>query len=341
MSPTSRKRPRRNPPAPTSLRARPAAAPTVRKAPRPADSSTRAARVLDWLLRSLPDRHRQKAHDILVLTRMDRPIGALLLLWPTWWALWLAAGDFPPWKLLIVFTLGVFAMRAAGCAINDFADRKLDPQVARTAGRPIAAGRITPREALIVFAALLVFAFGLVLLTNPLTIKLSFIGAGLAALYPFTKRYTDLPQVVLGAAFGWSIPMAFAAVSNGVPPLGWLLFIANILWSVIYDTEYAMVDREDDLKAGARSTAILFGDADLLIIGVLMGTFMVALAMIGTRAHLGWPYWVAVAGCAALFGWQQWLIRHRERDACLSAFRHNNWLGLTLWVGIALALALR
>jgi len=339
MSPTSRKRPRRNPPAPTSTRTRTAATPTVRKAQKPADSSTRAARVLDGLLRPLPERHRQKAHDILVLTRMDRPIGALLLLWPTWWALWLAAGDFPPWKPLIIFTLGVFAMRAAGCAINDFADRKLDPQVARTAGRPIAAGRITPRQALIVFAALLAFAFLLVLLTNPLTIKLSFIGAGLAALYPFTKRYTDLPQVVLGAAFGWSIPMAFAAVGNGVPPLGWLLFIANILWSVIYDTEYAMVDREDDLKAGARSTAILFGDADLLIIGVLMGTFMVALAMIGTRAHLGWPYWLAVAACAGLFGWQQWLIRHRERDACLAAFRHNNWVGLTLWIGIALAVA--
>ena len=272
---------------------------------------------------------------------MDRPIGALLLLWPTWWALWLAAGDFPPWKPLIVFTLGVFAMRAAGCAINDYADRNLDPQVARTAGRPLASGRVTPREALIVFASLLGFAFLLVLTTNPLTIKLSFIGAALAALYPFTKRYTDLPQVVLGAAFGWSIPMAFAAVQNTVPPVGWLLFIANILWSVIYDTEYAMVDRDDDIKAGARSTAILFGDADLLIIGVLMGTLTVALVMIGTRAHLGWPYWLGVAAAAGLFGWQQWLIRNRERDACLAAFRHNNWVGLTLWVGIALALAVR
>ncbi|HUB92079.1 MAG TPA: 4-hydroxybenzoate octaprenyltransferase [Dyella sp.] len=278
---------------------------------------------------------------MLVLTRMDRPIGAVLLLWPTWWALWLASGDFPSWKLLIIFTLGVFAMRAAGCAINDYADRKLDPQVARTAGRPIASGRITPREALIVFASLLVFAFLLVLLTNALTIKLSFIGAALAALYPFTKRYTDLPQVVLGAAFGWAIPMAFAAVQNTVPPLGWLLFIANILWSVIYDTEYAMVDREDDIKAGARSTAILFGDADLLIIGVLMGTLTVALVMIGTRAHLGWPYWLGVVAVAGLFAWQQWLIRHRERDACLAAFRHNNWVGLSLWVGIALALAIR
>jgi len=297
--------------------------------------------VLDFLLQKLPDRHRQKAHDILVLTRMDRPIGALLLLWPTWWALWLAAGDFPAWKPLIIFTLGVFAMRAAGCAINDFADRKLDPQVARTAERPIAAGRITPREALVVFASLLVFAFVLVLMTNALTIKLSFIGAALAALYPFTKRYTDLPQVVLGAAFGWSIPMAFAAIQHTVPPVGWLLFIANILWSVVYDTEYAMVDREDDVKAGARSTAILFGDADVPIIGVLMVTFVVAMVMVGTRDHLGWPYWVAIVAASGLFGWQQWLIRHRERQACLTAFRHNNWVGLVLWVGIALALAIR
>ena len=341
MAPTSRKRPRRTPPAPAPHRARATVAPSRVPPARPADSSTRAARVLDWLLQKLPDRYRQKAHDILVLTRMDRPIGAVLLLWPTWWALWLASGDFPSWKLLVIFTLGVFAMRAAGCAINDYADRKLDPQVARTAGRPIASGRITPREALIVFASLLVFAFLLVLLTNALTIKLSFIGAALAALYPFTKRYTDLPQVVLGAAFGWAIPMAFAAVQNTVPPLGWLLFIANILWSVIYDTEYAMVDREDDIKAGARSTAILFGDADLLIIGVLMGTLTVALVMIGTRAHLGWPYWVGVIAVAGLFAWQQWLIRHRERDACLAAFRHNNWVGLSLWVGIALALAIR
>ncbi|MBE1160134.1 4-hydroxybenzoate octaprenyltransferase [Dyella sp. 7MK23] len=340
MAPTSRKRPRRNPPAPATSRAR-AAVPVAPKPQRPADSSTRAARVLDWLLQKLPAAQREKAHDILVLTRMDRPIGALLLLWPTWWALWLAAGDFPPWKPLLIFTLGVFAMRAAGCAINDYADRKLDPQVARTAGRPLAAGRITPREALIVFVSLLALAFVLVLFTNALTIKLSFVGAALAALYPFTKRYTDLPQVVLGAAFGWSIPMAFAAVQNTVPAVGWVLFIANILWSVIYDTEYAMVDRDEDLKAGARSTAILFGDADLMIIGVLMGTFLTAMVMVGTRAHLGWPYWLAVALAAGLFGWQQWLIRNRARDACLAAFRHNNWLGLTLWIGIALALALR
>jgi len=297
--------------------------------------------VLDWLLRRLPARHRGKARDYLVLTRMDRPIGALLLLWPTWWALWLAAGDFPPWQPLLIFTLGVFAMRAAGCAINDYADRELDPLVERTAGRPIASGRVTPREALIVFAALLAFAFVLVLFTNAPTIKLAFAGAALAAIYPFTKRWTYLPQVVLGAAFGWSIPMAFAAVTGTMPPLGWLLFIGNILWAVIYDTEYAMVDRDDDRKAGAKSTAILFGDADLPILGTLMATLLLAMLFVGQRAHLGWPYWLALLVAAGLFGWQLWLIRKRERDACLAAFRHNNWWGLTVWTGIVLALAVK
>ena len=341
MSPPPRKRRKPAPSSTTRPRSvRAPVAPTA-KPVRPADSSTRATRVLNWLLQKCPPRFREKALDYLVLTRMDRPIGALLLLWPTWWALWLAASDFPPWKPLVIFTLGVFAMRAAGCAINDYADRKLDPQVARTAGRPIASGRVKPREALAVFGVLLVFAFVLVLFTNRLTIELSFIGAALAALYPFTKRYTSLPQVVLGAAFGWSIPMAFAAVSHTVPPLGWLLFIGNILWSVIYDTEYAMVDRDDDIQAGAKSTAILFGDADLPILGILMATFLLTMLFVGTRAALGWPYWLGLATASCLFGWQQWLIRHRQRDACLAAFRHNNWLGLTLWAGIALALAVR
>jgi 4-hydroxybenzoate polyprenyltransferase len=297
--------------------------------------------VLDMLLRPLPPRLREKAADYLVLTRMDRPIGALLLLWPTWWALWLAAGDFPPWGALVIFTLGVFAMRSAGCAINDWADRKLDPQVARTAGRPIASGRVSPREALGVFGVLLAVSFVLVLFTNALAIKLSFAGAALAAIYPFTKRWTYLPQVVLGAAFGWAIPMAFAAVTNTVPPLGWLLFLGNIVWSVIYDTQYAMVDREDDLKAGAKSTAILFGDADLPILGMLIGTFLLAMLFVGQRAQLGWPYWLGLLVAAGLFGYQLWLIRGRARAACLAAFRHNNWVGLTLWVGIVLALAVR
>lgn len=341
MAPPPRKRQRRNNAPSSTARPRPGTVKPVAKPAGPADSSTRATRILNWLLRKLPTRYREKALDYLVLTRMDRPIGALLLLWPTWWALWLAASDFPPWKPLIIFTLGVFAMRAAGCAINDYADRKLDPQVERTAGRPIASGRVSPREALIVFAALLLFAFVLVLFTNRLTIELSFAGAALAALYPFTKRYTYMPQVVLGAAFGWSIPMAFAGVMNTVPPVGWLLFIGNIIWSVIYDTEYAMVDREDDLKAGAKSTAILFGDADLPILGVLMGTFLLTMLFVGQRAALGWPYWLSLLVAAALFGYQHWLIRDRIRTACLAAFRHNNWLGLIVWIGIVLALAVR
>ncbi|WP_430392184.1 4-hydroxybenzoate octaprenyltransferase [Dyella sp. 20L07] len=341
MAPSSRKRQRRNLSPSTTARPRPGAPVKSPANAQPADSSSRATRVLDWLLQRLPDAYRSKARDYLVLTRMDRPIGALLLLWPTWWALWLAAGDFPPVKALVIFTLGVFAMRAAGCAINDYADRKLDPLVARTAGRPIAAGRVTPREALIVFACLLVFSFVLVLFTNALTIKLSFAGAALAAIYPFTKRYTHLPQVVLGAAFGWSIPMAFAAVSNNVPAVGWLLFIANILWSVIYDTQYAMVDRDDDLKAGAKSTAILFGDADLPILGILMATFLLAMLFVGQRSGLGWPYWLSLLVAGGLFGWQMWRTRERERNACLWAFRNNNWLGMVLWIGIVLALAVR
>lgn len=338
MSPAPRK-PRRR-----STGNKPAAAPSRRPAApvhQPADASSSATKSLDWLLRAVPSRHRQRARDYLVLTRMDRPIGALLLLWPTWWALWLAAGDFPPIGSLIIFTFGVFFMRAAGCAINDYADRKLDPQVSRTAGRPLAAGRIAPREALVVFGVLLAASFILVLFTNRLTILLSFGGAALAAIYPFTKRHTSMPQVVLGAAFGWSIPMAFAAVGNSVPPVAWLLFVANIVWSTMYDTEYAMVDRDEDIAAGAKSTAILFADADVPIIGVLMGTFLLAMLLVGTRSHLGWPYWVALVIVAGLFAWQQRLIRGRERMACLAAFRHNNWVGLALWLGIVIALAAR
>ncbi len=319
------------------------AAPPVRKAPaRPADTSKRSGQALDWLLERVPPRHRGRVHDYLVLMRMDRPVGALLLLWPTWWALWFAAGDFPPLGALVIFTLGVFVMRAAGCVINDYADHDwLDAQVERTAGRPMAARRVSKKEALTLFGGLLAFAFVLVLFTNPLTIGLSFVGAALAAIYPFTKRVTHLAQVVLGAAFGWSIPMAFAAVTNSLPPLCWLLFLANILFSVIYDTEYAMVDRDDDIRAGSKSTAILFGDADRAILGVLMATFLLAMLLAGTRAHLGWPYFLGLAAAAGLLGWQQWLIRARERMACFAAFRNNNWVGFLLWIGLAMALAIR
>ncbi|MBN8727073.1 MAG: 4-hydroxybenzoate octaprenyltransferase [Xanthomonadales bacterium] len=311
-------------------------------ASRPADASLRSARAIDALIARLPPAWQDRTREYLVLTRMDRPIGALLLLWPTWWALWFAAGGFPPPGLLVIFTLGVFVMRSAGCVINDYADHGwLDAHVERTRGRPMAAGRVSKREALTLFASLLGVAFVLVLFTNPLTIGLAFVGAALALVYPFTKRVTHLAQVVLGAAFGWSIPMAFAAVTGALPPLCWLLFVANILFSVIYDTEYAMVDRDEDLRVGAKSTAILFGDADRAILGVLMATFLFAMLLAGHRAVLGWPYGLGLAAAAGLFGWQQWLIRGRERIACLVAFRNNNWVGFVLWGGLVLALALR
>ncbi len=308
----------------------------------PADSSTRSMRVIEWLTERLPPKWRARTREYLVLMRMDRPVGALLLLWPTWWGLWAAAKDFPPVGMLVVFTLGVFVMRSAGCVINDYADHGwLDAHVERTRGRPMAAGRVSRREALSLFAGLLAFAFVLVLFTNTLTILLSFGGAALAAIYPFTKRWTHLAQVVLGAAFGWSIPMAFAAVTGEVPALAWLLFLANVLFSTIYDTEYAMVDRDDDLRVGAKSTAILFGDADRPILGVLMVTFLLAMLLVGTRLALGWPYWLALAASAGLFAWQQWLIRARDRAECLAAFRNNNVVGCVLWLGLLLALAIR
>ena len=308
---------------------------------RPADTSPGAGRVLEWLLDVLPVRHRDRARHYLILTRMDRPIGILLLLWPTWWALWLASEDFPAPRLLVIFTLGVIVMRAAGCAINDYADRELDPKVARTAGRPIASGLVQPREALGVFAILLVSAFVLVLFTNRLTIMLSLGGALLAACYPFAKRYTYLPQVVLGAAYGWSIPMAFAAVHGAVSPLGWLLYLANLGWTVMYDTQYAMLDREDDLRAGAKSTAILFGDADLPILAILCGTFLFAMSLLGQRLSLGLPYWLALAAVAGQFGWQLWSIRGRAPSACFAAFKQNHWVGMTIWIGFVFAFALK
>jgi len=308
----------------------------------PADASTRSMAVISWLTSALRDPWRERIREYLVLMRMDRPVGALLLLWPTLWGLWFAANDFPPIGLLVIFTLGVFVMRSAGCVINDYADHAwLDAHVERTRNRPMAAGRVSRKEALLLFAGLLVVAFVLVLFTNALTIQLSFAGAALAALYPFCKRYTHLAQVVLGAAFGWSIPMAFAAVTGEVPALGWLLFLANVLFSTIYDTEYAMVDRDDDLRVGAKSTAILFADADRPIIGILMLTFLLAMLLAGTRAQLVWPYFAALGIAAALFGWQQWLMRQRQREACFAAFRNNNWIGFATWIGLLLALALR
>jgi len=291
---------------------------------------------------------RERGGQYARLARMDRPVGALLLLWPTWWALWLAAQDFPPIGTLLIFTLGVWLMRSAGCVINDFADRRLDPEVARTRERPLATGAVTPREAIVVFAVLIALAFALVLLTNTLTIELSFGGAFLAITYPFMKRYTYLPQVYLGCAFGWSIPMAFAAGGGGdlavfvkALPLCGLLFLANVIFSTIYDTQYAMIDRDDDIRIGVKSTAILFGDADLAIVGLLMATFLLAMLLAAQRGHLHWPYFAALGIAAALFAWQQWIMRRREREACYAAFRNNNWVGLALWVGIVLSYALK
>ncbi len=299
-------------------------------------------RVIELLTERLPPKWRERTREYLVLMRMDRPVGALLLLWPTWWGLWAAAKDFPPPGLLLIFTLGVFVMRAAGCVINDYADHGwLDAHVERTRGRPMAAGRVSRKEALLLFAGLLAFAFVLVLFTNRLTIWLSFGGAALAAIYPFTKRYTHLAQVVLGAAFGWSIPMAFAAVSGEVPALAWLLFLANVLFSTIYDTEYAMVDRDEDIQLGAKSTAILFGDADRPILAVLMATFLLAMLLAGQRLALPWPYALALIASAGLFAWQLWRIRGRDRAGCFAAFRNNNTVGCVLWLGLMLALAIR
>jgi 4-hydroxybenzoate polyprenyltransferase len=322
----------------------PARAPAARAAivPPPESWVARQLSRVDW------DHVRERLSQYAKLARMDRPVGALLLLWPTWWALWLAAKDFPPIGTLIIFTLGVWLMRSAGCVVNDFADRGLDPHVQRTRERPLATGAVTPREAIGVFVALITLAFLLVLLTNTLTIELSVIGAFLAVTYPFMKRYTYLPQVYLGLAFGWSIPMAFAAISGGdwavfvkTLPLCGLLLLANVIFATIYDTEYAMVDRDDDIRMGAKSTAILFGDADLPIIGVLMVTFLLAMLLVAQRGHLHWPYLAGIGIAALLFGWQQWILRGRERAACFAAFRNNNWVGLALWLGIFLSYALK
>jgi 4-hydroxybenzoate polyprenyltransferase len=275
------------------------------------------------------------------LVRGDRPIGWLLLLWPTWWGLWLAAEGVPPLWTLFVFSAGVWLTRSAGCVINDYADRWLDPFVERTRERPLATGAVRGREALMVFAVLMIVAFALVLTLNRLTVYLSVVGVLLAASYPYLKRYTYLPQVYLGLAFGWGIPMAFAAIRGEVPAVAWLLYCANILWATAYDTWYAMVDRDDDLQLGAKSTAILFGDLDLVAQAVLYALFFAALALVGQRAGLGQYYWGALGVALVLVGYEFWIARSRERDACFRAFLHNHWVGATVFAGLALDLALR
>ncbi|WP_020679625.1 4-hydroxybenzoate octaprenyltransferase [Marinobacterium rhizophilum] len=269
------------------------------------------------------------------LSRVNKPIGIYLLLWPTFWALWIAADGVPPLDILLIFTAGVVLTRAGGCVINDFADRKVDGHVKRTAARPLTSGRVSSREALVLFAVLMSLAFVLVLFTNSTTVKMSFGGLLLAFCYPFMKRYTHLPQVVLGAAFSWAIPMAFTALEADLVPNAWLLFLANLLWTVAYDTYYAMVDRDDDLRIGVKSTAILFGDADLLIIGLLQGLSLLCLVMVGNNLGLGPYYYAGLAAAAGFFIYQSWMARGRDRDACFRAFLNNHYAGLVIFVGLA------
>ncbi|KJF85232.1 4-hydroxybenzoate octaprenyltransferase [Photobacterium phosphoreum] len=278
-----------------------------------------------------------KARAFWQLARFDRPIGSLLLLWPTLWALFLAADGFPKLDVLVVFVLGVVFMRAAGCVINDFADRNVDGHVKRTANRPMPSGKVSEREALGLFSLLVLVSFLLVLTMNNLTIMLSVVAVILAAAYPFMKRYTHLPQLVLGAAFGWSIPMAYAAQSGTLPTVAWLLFAANILWTIAYDTLYAMVDRDDDLKVGIKSTAILFGRFDKLIIGILQLATIMLLIAIGGILDLSQGYYWALLLAAALFVYQQMLIQGRQREQCFKAFLNNNYVGMVIFIGISLS----
>lgn len=282
------------------------------------------------------ERLRERAGVYARLMRLDRPIGIFLLLWPTLWALWLAGEGRPDVGVVLVFVLGVLLMRSAGCVINDYADRDIDARVRRTRGRPFAQGEVTSREALTLFAALCLLAFLLVLTLGRLTVALSLVAVVLAATYPFMKRYTYLPQVYLGMAFAWAVPMAFAAQTGGVPQHAWLVYIAAVLWTTIYDTQYAMVDREDDIRIGVKSTAILFGDNDRLIIGVLQLLLFAVLLLVGARFSLGWGYHAGLAVAAGFAVYQQYLIRGREPEGCFQAFLNNNWFGLAVFCGLVL-----
>jgi 4-hydroxybenzoate polyprenyltransferase len=270
------------------------------------------------------------------LMRLDKPIGILLLLWPTLWALWISAAGQPNWIIVWIFTLGTVLMRSAGCVINDFADRDFDPHVERTKHRPLAAGLVSKKEALALFAGLSLAAFLLILRLNTLTIWLSFAALFLAASYPFTKRFFAIPQAYLGIAFGFGIPMGFAAQTGSVPAVAWAMLAANICWAVAYDTEYAMVDRDDDLKIGIRTSAITFGRFDVLAVMGCYAATLAILAGIGLKLHLGWAYYAGLAAAAAIAAHHYTLIRDRDRTLCFKAFLHNNWFGAAVFAGIAL-----
>ncbi|MGB5345552.1 MAG: 4-hydroxybenzoate octaprenyltransferase, partial [Woeseia sp.] len=275
---------------------------------------------------------RKQLYNYLLLMRMDKPVGIWLLLWPTLWALWLAGDGHPDGGLFIVFVVGVVVMRSAGCVLNDFADRNIDPYVERTRHRPIPSGAVSPVEALGLFVALGLVAIGLATMLNRPAQVLAAVGAVLTIIYPFVKRFLSIPQFFLGAAFGWAVPMAFAAQTGQTPQLAWLTFIAALVWATIYDTFYAMVDREDDLRIGVKSTAILFGDADLFVVGALQVMMLMALIFVGNMADLGGWYFASLVVAAGMMAWHLWLARNREPAACLRAFLHNHFVGLTVFV---------
>ncbi len=270
------------------------------------------------------------------LMRVDKPIGTWLLLWPTLWALWLAGEGAPDQGLFVIFVLGVFIMRSAGCVLNDFVDRKIDPYVERTRTRPLATGAVAPLEALTLFAALGLIAIGLATMLNRQAQLLAVVAAGLTIAYPFIKRYVSIPQFVLGAAFGWAAPMAFAAQTGDTPELAWLVFGTALIWAVVYDTFYAMVDREDDQKLGVKSTAILFGEMDLFVIAGLQALLVLALILIGYRAELGFWYYLSVAISAGMMLWHLWLARDRQPAGCFEAFLKNHYIGMVIFIGIVL-----
>lgn len=279
-------------------------------------------------------------HRILqygLLMRVDKPIGSLLLLWPTFWALWLASGGFPAALHIIIFTCGVFLMRSAGCVINDYADRNIDGDVARTNKRPLAVRKITEKEALILFVVLALLAFGLVLMLNSLSVILSFVALAIATIYPFMKRITYFPQVVLGMAFSMAIPMAFAAVQDAIPSTAWLLYIANLLWVLAYDTLYGMVDKKDDLKIGVKSTAIFFGEADLQITAFIQTLFLFGMLLVGSQFNLNGYYYFSLLVAALLIARQIYMCREHQPQECFRAFINNNWVGLVIFCGILLS----